>query len=122
MGALLIALALILPAVTVVLAALVWLLVGRTLRPVEQIRTEVAGIGSRELDRRVPQPPGGDEIARLAATMNEMLDRLDASNRQQQRFVADASHELRTPLSRLRSELEVAQRTAPPGDSRRRSC
>jgi signal transduction histidine kinase len=39
-----------------------------------------------------------------------MLARLDASNRQQQRFVADASHELRTPLARMRTEVEVAQR------------
>jgi signal transduction histidine kinase len=107
--ALLVAMTFIVPAVTAIMAVLVWLLVGRALRPVERIRNEVAGIGLRELDRRVPQPPGGDEIARLAATMNEMLDRLDVSNRQQQRFVADASHELRTPLSRMRSELEVAQ-------------
>ena len=97
------------PLVTAILAAVVWLLVGRTLRPVERIRTEVAGIGLRELDRRVPQPAGHDEIARLAETMNEMLDRLDVSNQQQQRFVADASHELRTPLARIRSELEVAR-------------
>ncbi len=42
--------------------------------------------------------------------MNEMLARLDASDRRQQRFVADASHELRTPLARMRTEIEVAQR------------
>jgi signal transduction histidine kinase len=108
--ALLVALAVLVPTATVVLAALVWMLVGRTLRPVEQIRTEVAGIGLGELGRRVPVPPGQDEIARLAGTMNEMLARLDASNRQQQQFVADASHELRTPLARMRTEIEVAQR------------
>jgi signal transduction histidine kinase len=111
--ALWVALAFLVPSATAILAALVWLLVGRTLRPVERIRAEVAGIGLGELDRRVPQPPGRDEIARLAGTMNEMLDRLDVSNRQQQRFVADASHELRTPLARLRTEIEVAQRASP---------
>jgi signal transduction histidine kinase len=114
-GSLIAVLAITVPVVAGILAVLVWILVGRTLRPVERIRTEVAGIGSRELGRRVPQPTGRDEIARLAATMNEMLDRLDAANRQQQRFVADASHELRTPLARMRSELEVAQRTTAPG-------
>jgi signal transduction histidine kinase len=108
--ALLLTLAVLVPTATAVLAALVWLLVGRTLRPVEQIRAEVAGIGLDELGRRVPVPPGQDEIARLAGTMNEMLARLDASNRRQQRFVADASHELRTPLARMRTEIEVAQR------------
>ncbi len=107
--ALVVTLGVLVPVVTAVLAALVWLLVGRTLRPVEQIRAEVAGIGLGELDRRVPEPSGRDEIARLAGTMNEMLDRLDASNRQQQQFVADASHELRTPLARLRTEIEVAR-------------
>ena len=100
-------LALIVPLAVVALVGIVWFVTGRTLRPVERIRSEVAGIGPRELDRRVPEPRGDDEIARLAATMNEMLDRLEQASRRQQRFVADASHELRTPLTRMRSELEV---------------
>jgi signal transduction histidine kinase len=115
-GALVATLAIIIPAATAILAALVWMLVGRTLRPVERMRAEVSGIGLRELDRRVPQPPGRDEIARLATTMNEMLDRLDVSSQQQQQFVADASHELRTPLARIRSELELAQREGDAAD------
>lgn len=100
-------LAITVPATLLALLAMVWFLVGRTLRPVEQIRRQVASIGIAELDRRVPEPPGGDEIARLAATMNRMLTRLEQSVRRQQRFVADASHELRTPLTRMRARLEV---------------
>ena len=121
--ALLATLAFTVPAVIVLLAAVVWWLVGRTLRPVEQLRTELAAIGPRELGRRVPQPAGRDEIARLAATMNELLERLDASNRRQQRFVADASHELRTPLARMSSEIDVARTLAvgPAGIGRRRA-
>ena len=101
-------LAWIVPAATIALAVVVWFVVGRTLRPVERIRTEVAEIGLDQLDRRVPQPAGGDEVARLAATMNEMLARLERSSLRQRQFVADASHELRTPLTRMRTELDVA--------------
>jgi signal transduction histidine kinase len=95
------------PAVGLLLALLVWLLVGRVLRPVERIRQQVAEIGGESLDRRVPVPPSRDEIARLAVTMNGMLDRLEESADRQRRFVADASHELRGPLTRIRTELEV---------------
>ena len=95
------------PALVGLLCLLLWWLVGRTLRPVEEIRSEVAAIGATELDRRVPEPESDDEIARLARTMNKMLDRLADATQRQQRFVADASHELRTPLTRMRTELEV---------------
>ena len=101
------ALAFIIPVLVLALGALVWWLVGSTLRPVEDIRIEVAEIGATDLGRRVPRPGTDDEIDRLAATMNEMLSRLETSVGRQQRFVADASHELRSPLTRLRSELEV---------------
>lgn len=84
-----------------------WRLVGRTLSPVEAIRTQVAEISSTALDRRVPVPSTGDEIDRLARTMNEMLDRLEASARRQRTFVADASHELRSPMTVIRTRLEV---------------
>jgi signal transduction histidine kinase len=106
-GVLIAALAVSLPAVAAVLAALVWMLVGRTLRPVEAIRSEVAGITGDDVKRRVPQPAGDDEIARLASTMNGMLDRVESAVARQRRFVADVSHELRSPLTRIRSELEV---------------
>lgn len=100
-------LALLIPAAVVLLAATTWWLVGRTLLPVEQIRSEVASIGLEQLDRRVPVSHSDDEIGRLASTMNEMLARLESSSGGQRQFVADASHELRTPLTRIRLALEV---------------
>lgn len=103
------------PAVTALLALLVWWLVGRTLRPVEAIRAEVDAIGGSDLDRRVPEPVGDDEIARLARTMNSMLARVESATDRQRHFVGDASHELRTPLTRMRAELEVD--LAHPGDA-----
>lgn len=111
-------LALIVPVVVVCLAGVVWWLVGRTLRPVESIRTEVASIGSGDLSKRVPAPGTGDEIDRLASTMNGMLERLESSIGRQQRFVADASHELRIPLTRLRSELELLSADEEGGEER----
>jgi signal transduction histidine kinase len=97
-------------------ALLAWVLAGRALRPVESIRTQVEAISATTLDRRVPVPASGDEVARLAHTMNAMLDRLEDASSRQQRFVADASHELRSPVAAIRTELEVAQRTAGAGD------
>jgi signal transduction histidine kinase len=81
--------------------------VGRALAPVEAIRLTVADISATDLDRRVPEPSGGDEIARLARTMNAMLARVDAAGRRQRAFVADASHELRTPLASVQAQLDV---------------
>ena len=102
-----VSLAIAIPFVTGLLAVLVWWLTGRVLSPVESIRREVADIKGDELHRRVPTPDSQDEIARLASTMNEMLDRVEDATERQRRFVADASHELRGPLTRLRSSLEV---------------
>jgi signal transduction histidine kinase len=95
------------PAVIVLLAALVWWLTGRTLRPVEAMRAEMAEISGSNPERRVIEPQTGDEIDRLARTMNGTLERLDNALRRQQQFVADASHELRSPLTRMRGELEL---------------
>ena len=95
------------PLSTAVLAVLVWWAVGRALRPVEDIRARVDRISANRLDAEVPEPPGAEEVARLARTMNAMLARLRLSAERQRRFVADAAHELRSPLARMRTELEV---------------
>jgi len=96
------------PLLLVIAGATAWWLAGRALAPVEAMRAEVAEISAAQLHRRVPEPPGDDEVARLARTMNEMLTRLDDAQVRQQRFVSDASHELRSPVATIRQHAEVA--------------
>jgi signal transduction histidine kinase len=96
------------PALLVVIVLTTWLFTGRALRPVELIRKEVADISARDLERRVRVPKTGDEIARLAETMNEMLARLAESSERHRQFISDASHELRSPIATIRSLVEVA--------------
>ena len=89
-------------------AVAVWVLVGQSLRTVERIRRQVAEIDGRRLHERVEVPPTGDEIAALASTMNQMLDKLEHSDTAHRAFFSDASHELRSPLSTLVTTAEVA--------------
>jgi signal transduction histidine kinase len=96
------------PVLVALIGLLAWLLVGRALRPVERIRAEVDDISHGTLHRRVVVPATDDELARLAGTMNDMLDRLDDAASRQRRFVSDAAHELRSPLACIRTTVEVA--------------
>jgi signal transduction histidine kinase len=97
------------PTVVAALGLIVWLSIGRALRPVEAMRREADSITSAHLHRRLRLPPGSDEIPRLAVTLNEMLDRIDQSHQVQRQFISDASHELRSPLSTIRQSAEVAR-------------
>lgn len=92
-----------------VIVAVTWVVVTRALRPVEAIRAEVDAITASDLEHRVPVPHARDEVARLAVTMNRMLDRLADAALRQRRFVADVSHEIRSPIASLRTQLDVAR-------------
>jgi signal transduction histidine kinase len=98
-----------LPVLLMLVAVTTWLAVGRALGPVDAIRREVDEISAAQLHRRVPQPETGDEIGRLAATMNRMLARLEGARNSQRRFISDASHELRSPITTIRQHAEVAR-------------
>lgn len=95
------------PLVIAAAALATYVLVRRSLRSVEAIRSRVADISASDLAERVPVPSQRDEVFTLATTMNQMLSRLESGQAAQRRFVADASHELRSPLSTVISALEV---------------
>lgn len=100
----------------VALILLLLVLINRTLQeallPVERIRSEVARITQVRGRGHITVPPSGDEIARLAETMNDMLARLSRADATTRRFISDASHELRSPLSTIRAAIEVSERGA----------
>ena len=95
------------PLLLLLVGAVTWFAVRRVLAPVDSIRATMADISASDLSQRVPEPTGRDEISRLARTMNQTLDRLQAASDKQRAFVGDASHEFRTPLASLQAQLDV---------------
>jgi signal transduction histidine kinase len=85
---------------------LAWRMADRILDPVETVTRAARGISETDLRRRI-EVSGTDEIARLAQTFNEMLDRLEEAFVSQRRFIDDAGHELRTPITIIQGQLEV---------------
>jgi signal transduction histidine kinase len=106
------------PLILVFSAGIGYLLSARALQPVGRIIDELEAItDGRSLHRRLPAPVSeADEVGRLAASLNSLLARLEASFAAMRRFVADASHELKTPLTVMRAGVERAltQRDTPP--------
>ena len=85
-----------------------YFLARKSLSPIASMNRQTQRITAESLSSRLDVPSPRDELGRLATTINDLLARLEASFKEQQRFIADASHELRTPLAVLRGETEVA--------------
>lgn len=96
------------PVLTAVLAAVIWVVIGRALRPVDEMRRAADEVARSGGPGALPIPRHDDEIAALARTLNDMLDRLRAAEARQRAFVADAAHELRSPVAALRTAVDVA--------------
>ncbi|HEU5115816.1 MAG TPA: ATP-binding protein, partial [Isosphaeraceae bacterium] len=98
----------ILPAGLVLAVAGGYQLAARALRPVGRMAQAARMISASNLHQRIEVSNPSDELGRLAATLNAMLDRIDSTFAANRRFTADASHELKTPITAIRTEAEVA--------------
>ncbi len=87
-------------------AAVAWLVTARLLRPLDDLHATAVAVGAADLSRRVPVH-GDDDVADVARSFNEMLERLEESFATQRRFLDDAGHELRTPLTIVQGHLEL---------------
>lgn len=86
-----------------------WILTTVSLRPVTRLRVSAQSLSERSTDEVLPVGRADDEIAQLAITLNDLIERLRASADRERQLVSDASHELRTPLAILRTQLELAR-------------
>jgi signal transduction histidine kinase len=102
-----------------VLSALVGVMLARrALKPIDTVIATALNISrADDLERRITYAGPPDEIGRLVAAFNEMLERLDKLFRAQQRFLADISHELRTPLTTIRGNVDLIRRFGADPDS-----
>jgi len=92
----------------------------RALRPLTHMAQAAQAIDGDELDRRLPIPQSGDELAELGLSFNALLDRLSESFERQRRFTGDASHQLRTPLTAMLGQVDLAlRRERPPAEYER---
>lgn len=96
------------PSVLLLAALAGYVLFTRPLKPVYVLTEQAENIGRGHMGERLPVPATGDELQRLANSLNRMIDRLEDALEHNHRFSADASHELRTPLTIVRGELEQA--------------
>ena len=98
------------PVIILTLFILTRLIAGKSIRPIEKVITTAEKITQAHLDHRIPLPFHHDELYRLSATFNALLDRMEDAFQREKHFTANASHELKTPLSIVKGTLEVLVR------------
>jgi heavy metal sensor kinase len=99
------------PLTLAISATAIYAIVSAAFHPLSDMVRAAEKVSANNLSERLKLPKGRDEVFRLAASFNVMLDRLESVFKSQKQFVADASHEIRTPLAIIRSELEFAQKS-----------
>lgn len=92
-----------------VLAAAIFLLTGKILKPLSRLTHSISSIDDKNLRHRVELPRQQDEVYRLTQSFNNMMDRLEGAYIAQKNFAANAAHELKTPLSIMKTSLQVLE-------------
>jgi signal transduction histidine kinase len=100
----------------VIVGIVAWVVSGRLLAPLRDLRRTAEQISESDLSGRIAVN-GSDDVAELTRTVNAMLGRLEASFVSQRRLLDDAGHELRTPITIVRGHLELMD-PADPDDAR----
>jgi heavy metal sensor kinase len=98
------------PGIILILFVLTRLIAGRSIRPIDEVIATAEKMTQANLDQRIPLPRNRDELYRLSATINALLDRLQDAFLREKQFTADASHELKTPLAAVKGTLDVLVR------------
>jgi heavy metal sensor kinase len=99
-------------AVVMALAALLgWFMAKRALTQVEEVTRTAQAISASDLEQRVPVKGQADEIDRLAATFNDMLDRIQTLVTEMKEMTENIAHDLRSPITRIRGMAEMALTT-----------
>jgi signal transduction histidine kinase len=88
-----------------------WIVSGAVISRIDRVSRAVRAVAPTRLDQRIELPVGGDEIGRMAADVNHMLERMAVAFRSQERFMSEVSHELKTPVSALLTEAQVLKHT-----------
>ena len=109
------------PVLLLIAALIGYFITYRALKPVRHIIRTARTITGKNLQGRIPMPVADDELAELARTLNEMIDRLEQTINSQKQFIADASHDFRTPLTIIHLELELLLKKQDIGEDVRNS-
>jgi signal transduction histidine kinase len=91
----------------IIISVIGWFYAGRVLKPITKIVQEVSQINALNLEQRLDEGDNKDELGKLAATFNKMLERLYRSFNAQRNFIANASHEIKTPITIMTGEIQV---------------
>ena len=85
-----------------------WFFAGRAVNPISEVIKQVDLLSPKRLDQRLETADSEDEIGKMVATINRLLERIESAFRFQKTFIANVSHELKNPLTKISSQLEVS--------------